>query len=534
MAEVADIESGAYVPSEWQRRVHLCDADEVLGAGSAGPGKSLCLLMDALQHQVPIDHARCSQDPSLVAQEGSWLWKLIEENPLQWGESQGWCLFLMRDNTRLLQTLARARKFFRRFDPNVQFSAEHNIYTFSSGFRYQFGHCFEIEHWEKYDSNQYTEICFDELSQFDEEQYDNICVRLRTRDPVLSRFLRVRAMSNPQRRSSSSARVRDPFWVRRRFVDPAPEGNKLIRRRVKEIVAGENGEVEEREYVKTRIYMPARLEDNPDKVFAESYKRQLITSNRPHIVQAMLRGDWYVVPGAFYSDSWDKHVHVCNPFPIPREWKVFRAMDWGFKTHGTIGYWALSFDGTMFCFYEFTFKMKTAEYVAKDIKDIEKRFRLWDLTRDVSMLTGPADTQLWERRGDVGPSKAATFAKHGVLWTKADKRSRRANSELLTGRLEQHREDESGVPGIVFFKQAKKCTSTIPATATDPNDPECPADEAEGHWLDMTLYACAYAAKGFGQLPALPRSDDGFDKLERLVKKQNRTGKRQWGYGTSY
>lgn len=529
-----DVDSGVYVPSDWQTRIHLCDADEVLGAGSAGPGKSLCLLMDALQHQVPIEHARCEGNPGLVAQPGSWLWKLIEENPIEWGDSSGWCLFLMRDNSRLLQTLARARKFFKKFDPGVEYSAEHHMYTFSSGYRYQFGHCFDINDWEKYDSNQYTELCFDELTQFDEVQYDSIAVRLRSKDPVLSKFLRTRAMSNPQRRSSGSAKVTDPFWVRKRFVDPCKEGNKLIRRRVKEIVEQEDGELKEIEYEATRVYMPALLSDNPDKAFAEQYRRKLATNHRKHIVQSMLRGDWYVVAGAFFSDSWDKGVHVSEPFSAPREWRFFRSMDWGFKTHGVICWWALDYENTLYCIYEHTFRMKTAEYVAADIKAIELRFKLWDKVRDVSMLTGPSDNQLWERRGDVGPSKAQTFAQNGVLWTKADKKSRKMNAELLTGRLERHREDESGVPGIVFFRQADKCITTIPATGTDQNDVECPADEAEGHWLDTTLYGCAYAAKGFRALPALPESESAFERLEGLVKKENAPSRRQWGYGTSY
>jgi len=54
-----------YQPSEWQQRYHDTvrqGIDEVLGAGSAGPGKTLCLTMDIMD-QVAVEHERCT-DPN--------------------------------------------------------------------------------------------------------------------------------------------------------------------------------------------------------------------------------------------------------------------------------------------------------------------------------------------------------------------------------------------------------------------------------------------------------------------------------------
>ncbi len=49
----------AYKASPWQERFHSLKVDEALGGGSAGGGKSLCLLADPLQ-QIIVQHKRCS------------------------------------------------------------------------------------------------------------------------------------------------------------------------------------------------------------------------------------------------------------------------------------------------------------------------------------------------------------------------------------------------------------------------------------------------------------------------------------------
>ena len=79
-----------------------------------------------------------------------------------------------------------------------------------------------------------------------------------------------------------------------------------------------------------------------------------------------------------------------------------------------------------------------------------------------SKLTGPADTQLWEQRGDTGKTKAQAMADKGVYWTKADKRSRLRNAELLTARLKDH-DGGTTTPGIVFFDTCQEITKLIPA-----------------------------------------------------------------------
>lgn len=495
----------AYKPSEWGALFHATTQHEVFGAGAAGPGKSLVLLADPFE-QIVIEHQRCL-DPK-------------HPYPLRWGESQGWALHLRRETPQLLQTLERARTMFFRLDPDVVEDKANKIFRFKSGFKYQFSHCKESGDWQNFQSNQYTHIGYDELVQFEEEQYHQINTRLRCTDPVLKNMLKIRAMSNPFAQRDGTVSVKDPHWVRRRFVEPCPEGRKVLK---KQITRGD-GRVEYR----TRLYLPATLYDNPDPEFVEQYEATLL--DKPaHIRQAMLYGDWFVSPGAFYGDDWNKEIHVCRPFTVPAHWPVLRTMDWGFKSWGTIIWWAIDDDGTMYAIREFSFRMMKAEDVAKEVKRIEKGMSLWHGGR--SSVPGFADTQLWEERGDGGLTKAESFSRVGVSWTAANKKSRKGNAEKFLARLRDHNEYSSR-PGIVFFETCRRSIATIPSIPGDPHDPSTPKDGGDDHWHDAVLYACAAASRGKVGVSQADSSRRFYEEDDEDMERSARRAVGRYGYGS--
>lgn len=489
-----------YTPSKWGDRFHRLRTDEALGAGAAGPGKSFVLLMDPIQ-QVQIEHARVTRNPGSVAtpgycaETGIDLYKLIEENPIEKGTSKGWALHLRRLGVSLMQTISRAQTIFPLIDPGVKYSSVDRIFTFTSGFRYQFGHCKDTDSWQGYLSQEYTHIAYDELSQFEEEQYDQINMRLRSPDPILKHFIKIRAMSNPVMNPEEGVSVKDPFWVRRRFVDPCREGNRILKRKI--FVPGQG------ERFVTSVYLPATIDDNPDKAFVEQYKARL-ASAPPHIRKAMLYGDWYWVSGSYYGTQWNRKLHVVKPFKIPSHWKRFRSMDWGFKQPGCCLWFAIDDEGNLVVEKELTFRLKHVDEVAEDIREIETDLGLWDDDNDRSLIQGVADNQLWEERGDVVQTKADHFAELGIMWDKADKRSRKRNAELLLKRLKDHN-DGTTVPGIVFFENCVNSIQTIPTIPAKKTDPECPADGGPDHHHDATLYGCAYVSKGVDVVPTIVR-----------------------------
>lgn len=436
------------------------------------------------------------------------------------GQSTGWAIHFRRTYKMLEQTLIRAKRMFPKMDPGVKFHAADLIFEFSSGYRYQFAHCHKPDDWEGYQSNQYTHIAFDELVQFTETQYEQIRTRVRSSDSVLRQMLKVRSMSNPMmRREANEDYIQhDPHWVRRRFVDPEPRGRVTIKRLLKRAdgtVAG----------VHRLIYLPATLYDNPDPDFVADYERRLL-SQKPHIRNALLYGDWYIIAGAFHSDTWNPQVHVCPAFNVPPDWAVFRSMDWGYKKPGAVLWWAISPDGDLFCIRERTFQGMTATAVARLIRDTERDLGYWSTDHGDSghsLITGPADTQLWERRGDETEGKDEEMAALGVNWVKADKRSRKRNAEHLEARLKAH-ENGTMQPGITFFSSCRRIITTLPGIQTSILDPECPADGGEDHWYDCTLYACAYASRHRSATHQRDEDDDDDDQKADVKRGQ-------YGYG---
>lgn len=477
------------------------EENEVLGAGSAGPGKTECLIHDPLQ-QVMIEHARCTPGTP---------WN--KKFPLKHGQSKGHALYLRRSSTMLDQIIARSQKIFPLMDPNVVWSEKKRQWTFASGFRYQFGHCNEITDYLQYYSNEYTWIGYDEGTGFEEIQYQEINNRLRCTDPVLSKMLRIRMMSNPVPGKDSGKTVKNPHWVRDRFVKPFPAGNKVLK---DDLVMGD-GTLEEH----TRIYLPARLSDNPNAEFARQFEKNLRSNNPPHVQKALLDGDWFAAAGNFF-ECWNPTIHICRPFSIPDDWPRWRAMDWGFKTHGAIGWFTMDEDENVIMEREYTFLKKHDVEVAERVREIEEDLGLWHGGK--SRITGPADTQLWEERGDSAKSKAAVMRDMGVSWTRANKKSRADNASKVYKRLEDHCNGATR-PGLIVFDKCVKTIETLPGIQTDPNDIECPLKGGDDHWYDMVSYSCAFASRGAKGIPKKRSITPVWDD------EPSRSSRGKFGYG---
>lgn len=325
-----------------------------------------------------------------------------------------------------------------------------------------------------------THLGLDEGYQFEEFQYDELDNRVRSADPILMMLLRSRIMSNPA-----------PGWLKDRFVIPEPKGNVIHREKVL------NPEDDTVSY-RTRLFLPAKLDDNPDKAFVAKYKLRLL-SKPAHMRARYLYGDWDSVEGGFFEDDYNPIVHVIAPYKIPRDWPKFRSMDWGFKAYGTVGWFAMDPDGNLILFYEFNFRLMRDIDVAKRVIEIEQRFGFWNKRERKSRLTGVADTQLWEERGDSGKSKAAVFAAEGVYWQPADKASIARNAERITERLRDH--DKYKAPGLVVFNNCRKSAEMFASIGVDENDSTVPDKKSPlKHWFDMIAYGAARASRGPGSI----------------------------------
>lgn len=445
-----------YKPSAWQERFHKLPTDEALAGGSAGPGKSMALLMDPTD-QVWVEEQRCRR------------------GEITRGHSVGWALHLRREFPRLQQTIHRSKLLFPKIDPGVRWIDADHMWRFSSGYKYQFGHLKDNDSFLNYRSNEYTWLGIDEVGEMESKDgYDELCLRVRSTDPVLSKSMRVRCTSNPVGN-----------WVRDYFVDPAPQGKVIFRRHI---------DTGEGIVTRTRVFLPATLDDNPSPEFRRQYRASLMDKPE-HIQQALLYGNWYVVVGAYFADAWQMERVVINPHPIAAGLKKFRTGDWGYRQPCVILWWAVTPENELICYRERTYngpkaqRLLDAEQVALDIRRVEMEHGEWNRVADRSKLSGFMDNQLWEERGHKGPTMASDMANVGVLWQRATKGRRQAAQQVVK-RLKVR--GYNGRPGLMFFSTCRMCISTIPTLPADKDeDYEVPEKGPKDHWYDAVSYACA-------------------------------------------
>ncbi len=218
-----------------------------------------------------------------------------------------------------------------------------------AGALFFFGHCENEDDVHNYDSMQPNYAAFDELTSFTEWQYLYITLE-RVRKKKFSNLPMIaRAASNPGNTGHN--------WVRKRFIDPCPDGGKLIR--------NPSG-------IK-RIFIPATVYDNPhiDPEYLKSLEA-LPEAEK----QAKLHGRWDAYEGSVFDEFRDKRypdepknaLHVIPSFDIPEWWPKIVVGDWGYAAMCWIGYAAISPNRRVYLYREQTFLRKKIEEWAPYVK----------------------------------------------------------------------------------------------------------------------------------------------------------------------
>lgn len=225
------------------------------------------------------------------------------------------------------------------------------------------------------------------------------------------------------------------FWVKRLFVDR---------------------KFQKEENPDDYVFIQATVDDNKniDKEYVN------VLNNLPDDVRRAHRyGDWNALSGVYFEEFTDG-LHTCKPFPIPKNWKRYRAMDYGLDMHFCI--WvAVDESGRCFVYRQFA----QANMVVSEAALIQREMTRPD--EDINYTIAPPD--LWARNRETGKSQAATFAENGVVLYRADNNRKQgwyALKELLKVR-------EDGKPGIIIFDTCAKlidCLKCLQHDKTDPND----------------------------------------------------------------
>ena len=377
----------------------------------------------------------------------------------------------------------------------ASYNSSKHIWTFKNGSIIDFGYIDSENDVYQYQSAEYDVIRFDELTHFTEYMYTYMISRCRGANPFPKH---IKSSTNPGGVGHS--------WVKTRFIDVGTPNQ------IHEITL-ENGKKN------TVIFIPSLVQDNmflldndPDYVS----RLELLPEKEK---QALLYGDWDIFDGQFFTE-FDRKIHMCTPFKIPKDWRIYRTRDYGLDMCAT--YW-IAMD----------YQMNV--YVYKEL--YESDLIVSDAARKINAMTDEkiqidyAPPDLWNRNKDTGKSTADIFAENGQYLTKAD-------NNRVTGWLAVHEwlktyKDEQGQLNskLKIFSNCINLIRTLPALQHDEKNPNDVAVEPHEltHAPDALRYFCTMwqsplvtrKEKPEGTYTPTELEDLGYKSINVTVKKSN-------------
>ena len=371
----------------------------------------------------------------------------------------------------------------------AKYNTSKHTWNFANGSIIDFGYIDSENDVYQYQSAEYDVIRFDELTHFTEFMYIYLISRCRGANNYPKG---IKSSTNPGGVGHS--------WVKERFIDIG-EPNKIHN------IVLETGETT------TRIFIPSLVQDNLFLLEKDpDYVRRL--DNLPEKERKALKyGDWDIFEGQFFTE-FDRNIHVCSPFVIPSDWKIYRTRDYGLDKCAVL--WiAMSWSKDIYIFKELHKSDLIVSEAAKQINDMT--------TEKITTDYAPPD--LWNRNKDTGKSTADIFSENGQYLTKAD-------NNRVTGWLAVHEwlkvyEDEQGTKKskLHIFSNCLNLIKYLPSLQHDEKNPNDVATEPHEptHITDALRYFCTMWQVPMIKKKRLPEGYYTTSELEDLGYKDIET-----------
>jgi len=435
-------------------------------------------------------------------------------------------VFLRRTNPELkLEIIPRMKHIYPRF--GASWNGQDQTWTFpredqygSGGLRgnagavITCGHCETEDDVHRYDGMEINLFTPDELTSLTEWIFLYIGYT-RTRAPIGSGLPEcIRAGGMPGDIGHT--------WVKKRLVDPAPKGSKII--------VGRGGN--------KRIYIHATYLDNPH--LGAAYGQTL--AELPEAEKRAKLGDWEAYEGSVfdelrtknYPDEPEHALHVIEPFEIPEWWPRMIIGDWGMRAMTYVGFFAISPSARLYLYRELAWRgEKIAQWapVVKEFADIEKprtikfcksagqdrgqehtiQTQIEDaLGRFIELSTNTAGSRVsgkqlvheylrWKQRPIIPASEMPKFDEGYAQWLYRNKTEQDYKNYL---RIFDPVIEETNIPKLQIFKQCKLMivalqSCTYEKAGKDGKKPEDVAEFPDDDPYDTLRYAVDSAERYF-------------------------------------
>jgi len=376
-------------------------------------------------------------------------------------------IFFRKSFPQLRSAIERSHELFRPLGGS--YNVQTSTWTFPSGAKVEFAFLDSDSDKWRYAGRSFNCILWDELCEWpNDSAYVYLLSRLRTTKGSGLR-LEVRSSANPLGVGAS--------WVRARFKIPDD---------------GSASECVDEATGFHRRFIPARLSDNPH-LLGTDYERMLQALPSAQR-KALLEGRWDAVAGAVF-DEFSHAKHVCEPFPIPISWDLWRACDPGFRAETAVLWcaWDKDMTDTVYVIREIHQKQLTPEMLAEKIRAIDFSIPIdlgYETIANDEPLSGIIDSAAFSNTG-MG-SVGDELNKRGGRWKPAEKgqNSRIGGINMIHERLATR---SDGTVGLKIFKNCTNLIHELPSLTYDPNggediDQNCASD----HCFDALRYALTF------------------------------------------
>lgn len=488
-----DGKSVVWEPLPKQRAAMACPADEVFYGGKKGAAKTDLLIMR----------------PAPVLQKAHEKW-------LKTGVQQRCRMVIFRKTTKkeARDMIDRTLALYPILDPTMGrrgFNETMLRWRFTSGAEVVFSHLDGPNDYRDWGGVELVGFGVDQVEEclaYDEFKF--IVANVRTTDADYDAMKWVLLTGNPGGPHAD--------WIYNYFIEPAPEGNRLLTQEIKVKDGTES-------VTYTRAFVPAHLHDNPYYYNDGKYEAKLRTLSAQE--QAWyLHGQWTFSANNYFQGCLDPEIHFIRSFPIPSSWEIKMGLDWGATAPAACLWGARDQDNRLyFIDEEYGPGITGSRFAQRILRKFENqqwsKDKTWTPT-EVYGLIDPSATRV-HSVGDALDVTAAMQAQGLRLFP--------ANNDRVLGwrqMKERMANQRDGKPAIYIFEdRCPNLKRQLSRVMPDPRRPDDIDTKLEDHALDAARYRCMDDPLYFGDTAA---RDDEATWLN-LARKQAFQGQQSTGYG---
>jgi phage terminase large subunit len=200
-----------------------------------------------------------------------------------------------------------------------------------------------------------------------------------------------------------------------------------------------------------------------DNAFLSQSYTEYLESLTGWLGRAWRDGDWDISAGQFFT-TWDHDAHVIEPFKLPRNWRYWLAMDYGFTHYTVFHLFGQSNDGDVFVIDEHAERRWLVKRHAAAVKAMLRRHGM-NIGKIRTIVAG---ADVFAKKGD-DTTIADQYKAHGLVLQRAqmDRVSGAAN---ILDYLGDPRENTRSKVHIV--NRCARLIETLPMMEHDPHRPE--------------------------------------------------------------